>query len=442
MQSAMHNEDDFLLHVFPGKTPAAVHFRQEVQSLNLYCKRFKGAMNCILLTGETGVGKNYTARGISAHSQWLTLTDDERRELFYDPAGHICLAPTALVDRLLVKEHLPGRGSKPQRVPRLSTVLGTQLADELAGSELFGHRKNAFTGAHEDHPGIFGDAAVDDVLLDEIGDLSLKVQAKLLQFIETRTFRPIGGLSAHETTSEHRLFLATNRPLEQWVREGRFREDLYWRIQGYRIDIPPLRARLDIIREITSSVLESVNQRQRGDRTVGPSLDPVADAYCLLPEPEWPGPAPHSTNWVTRLEDEDLRWCETYDWPGNVRELRQRMELYVFRNGHCRLKDLLAVENASLKSIPSDVLHRTPESLVAEAVQSYLTDVLAGKIAAPGQPKHFLGHFDRMVKQAAYQFKFANRLQPKDIATIFPDARDAESTVGRWRNAGAECDIV
>lgn len=64
------------------------------------------------------------------------------------------------------------RGSKPQRVPRLSTVLGPQLADDLAGSELFGNRKFAFTGANDDHPGIFGDVAVDDVLLDEIADLS------------------------------------------------------------------------------------------------------------------------------------------------------------------------------------------------------------------------------------------------------------------------------
>lgn len=442
MQSATHDEDEFLLHVFPGTTPAAVHFREEIQNLNLYCKRFKGAVNCILLTGETGVGKNYTARGISAHSQWLTLTDDERRELYYDAVGRIRLAPTALVDRLLYKEHLPGRGSKPQRVPRLSTVLGPQLADELAGSELFGHRKNAFTGAHEDHPGIFGDAAVDDVLLDEIGDLSPKVQAKLLQFIETRTFRPIGGLSAHEMTSEHRLFLATNRPLEQWVREGHFREDLYWRIQGYRIDIPPLRARRDILREIANSVLESVNQRQRGDRSVGPSLDPVADAYCLLPKQEWPGPAPYSTNWVTRLEDDDLRWCETYYWPGNVRELRQRMELYVFRNGHCRLKDVLPADGAKLSTDHCAASKRNSESLVADAVRTYLGDVLSGRTPAPGQPKNLLGYFDRLVKQAVYQFKIDNRLQSKDLLALFPDARDAESTLGRWRNAASEPEPV
>jgi len=238
------DDDDFLQHVFPGSSPMAAKFRQDILYLNEYCKRYKGAIPCVLLTGETGVGKNYTTRGISAHSQWLTLTDDERRDLYYDKSGTIRLAPTALVDRLLTKEHLPQRGSKPQRVCRLATVLGPQLADDLAGSELFGHRKSAFTGAVEDHPGVFGDTAVDDILLDEIGDLTPSVQSKLLQFLETRTFRPIGGLSVHECQSDHRVFLATNRPLEALVQSGDFREDLYWRIQGYRIQAHPINAYL------------------------------------------------------------------------------------------------------------------------------------------------------------------------------------------------------
>jgi DNA-binding NtrC family response regulator len=435
-------EDDFLLHVFPGKSEAAVEFRKEILRLNLYCKRFKGAVNCILLTGETGVGKNYTARGISAHSQWLTLADDERRDLFYEQTGRITIAPAALIDRLLYKEHLPARGRNPQRVPRLSTVLGPQLADELAGSELFGHRKHSFTGAHDDHPGIFGDAAVDDVLLDEIADLSLKVQAKLLQFVETRTFRPIGGLAADESTSEHRIFLATNRPLEDWVREGRFREDLYWRIQGYRIPIPPLRMRRDTVREIAYSVLSSVNQRQRGERTFGPSLDPASEAYCLLPRDEWPGTTPYYSNWVVRLDEEDLHWCESYDWPGNIRELRQRIELYVYRNGHCRLKDLLPVATRPVREEATAEPVADVNSLVLRAVQKYLHDVLRGATAAPLLPKDLLSHFERLVKHAVYQFKSTNRLLPKDLATLFPDARDAETTIGRWRTVGVECDAM
>jgi transcriptional regulator with GAF, ATPase, and Fis domain len=204
----------------------------------------------VLLTGPTGVGKNYTARAVSAHSQWLTLTEDEKRA-YYTSNGQIALPPTKLVELLLWKEHRSDRHAKPQRVPRLATVLGPQLADDLADSELFGHKKGSYTGAEEQHPGIFGDPSADDVLLDEISELSLKVQAKLLQFLDTRTFRPVGGLSGDERSSDQRIFLATNRRLEECVRAGRFREDLYWRIQGFRIHIPPLRERRDVIPDLT-----------------------------------------------------------------------------------------------------------------------------------------------------------------------------------------------
>src|ERR1700733_12598424 len=130
-----NDNDDFLTHVFPGASAAAIQFRREILYLNQYCQRFKGVAPSILLTGESGVGKNYTARAISAHSQWLTLTDDERHGLFYDRAGRVTLPAATIVDRLLFKEHFRARGSKVVRVPRLATVLGPQLADDLAGSE-------------------------------------------------------------------------------------------------------------------------------------------------------------------------------------------------------------------------------------------------------------------------------------------------------------------
>src|SRR5439155_18410071 len=142
--------------------------------------------------------------------------------------------------------------------------------------------------------------------------------------------RPIGGIAADEDISDQRLFLATNRPLEKLVLSGDFREDLYRRIQGYRVHILPLRERKDTIRDLVTSMLHSVNQRHRGDEQRGPSLDPAADSYCLLPREEWPSTKPYRSNWVVKLEPEDLEWCEQYSWPGNVRELRQRMDLYVF----------------------------------------------------------------------------------------------------------------
>ena len=87
------------------------------------------------------------------------------------------------------------RGKELQCVPRLATVLGPQLASDLAGSELFGHKEHAVTGAEHVHLGVFGDDAVDDVLLDEIADLSLKVQAKPIQFIDLRTFWSVGVIA-------------------------------------------------------------------------------------------------------------------------------------------------------------------------------------------------------------------------------------------------------
>lgn len=432
-------DDVFLDYVFPGGSDAAVRFRSEIQGLNLYCKRFKAAINCILLTGETGVGKNYTARGISAHSQWLTLTDDERHA-FLDGNGQFIVPPTRLVDLMLLKQHRSSRKTEPKTVQRLATVLGPQLANELAASELFGHCQHAFTGALTDHPGIFGDDSVEDILLDEIADMSPNVQTKLLQFIESRTFRPVGGLAADERISEHRLFLATNRPLEEFVRQGKFREDLYWRIHGYRINIPPLRERRDNIRDIAYSVLASVNFRQRGEQTTGPSLAPEADRYCLLPKSEWLSATPTFSNWVVLLDEDDLQWCESYGWPGNIRELRQRLELYVFHNGHCRLRSVQPPHPDTL-GIDSHIAHdQQIASLVSRAVQQYLSEVLSGAAPPPGQPKGLLSHFERLIKLAVYRFKSDGSLAREDLATVFPDARDAETTIGRWRSIAATSD--
>ena len=356
-----------------------------------------------------------------------------RRELYYDPDGQITFPPTKLVDALLWKEHRSDRNGKVQRVPRLATVLGPQLADDLADSELFGYKKGSFSGADESRPGIFGDTSVDDVLLDEIADLTLKVQAKLLQFLETRTFRPVGGLAADERSSDQRIFLATNRPLEEWVQTGRFREDLYWRIQGYRLHIPPLRERRDVILDLVHSILTSVNHKQRGDEQKGPSLNPVADKYCLLPGKSGPE-APQMSSWVVRLEAEDLQWCTTHDWPGNVRELRQALDLYVFHNGHRRLRDIVTTREG-LKPTPQTSPAGKVDALVTNAVEIYLQSVLEGRAAPPGQPEELLRHFAQVVKQAVYAFKTNNRLSKDQVATIFPSAKDAETTVGRWKPA-------
>lgn len=421
-------QDDFLKYIFPGESLAAIQFRQDIEHLNDYCKRYKGAISCVLLTGESGVGKNFTAETISAHSQWLTLTQEER--LAYQRDGEFVLPPSALINQLLLKQHRTGTRGHFKTVRRLATIPGPQLVDDLAASELFGYKRGAFTGAEEDYRGIFGDDAVDDVLLDEVGDLSPKIQAKILQFVETKAFRPVRGLAEDEQQSEHRLFLATNRNLEEDVRNERFRADLFWRIQGYRIHIPPLRERRDVIRHIAYSVLRSANQRHRGDEQVGPSLEPEPNPYRLMPGEEGKGKGALVSNWVRCLDEEDLQWCEAYDWPGNVRELRQRLESYIYNEGRVRLRDVLPP--TTLERVIA-YENQAAGGLVQRAVHQYLRAVLEGKESPPGQPGRLLGIFEQQVKSAVYGFKAERRLTSTEIKNIFPDAKDAETTIGRWR---------
>jgi DNA-binding NtrC family response regulator len=178
--------DDFLAHVFPGTSSIMDSFRESIGRLNAYCRRYKEAIRSVLVTGPPGSGKNYTVRAVSAHSAWLTCTDDEKRELHYcDSRGRMLLPAEQLIDRLLAKEHRPAPRKPPVRVSRLATVLVPQLTENLIASELFGHKDGAFTGATKARPGIFGDDSTEDILLDEFAELPPPLQAQLLHVIET-----------------------------------------------------------------------------------------------------------------------------------------------------------------------------------------------------------------------------------------------------------------
>ena len=119
------------------------------------------------------------------------------------------------------------------------------LPEHLVESELFGHVKGAFTGANGDHPGLFGLAGRGTVFLDEIGELPLALQPKLLRVMETRTFRPVGGSASRRF--EGRVIAASHRDLADLVRQGKFREDLYYRLAVFTLDVPGLGQRKDDI---------------------------------------------------------------------------------------------------------------------------------------------------------------------------------------------------
>jgi two-component system response regulator HydG len=166
------------------------------------------------------------------------------------------------------------------------------MPESLLESELFGHTKGAFTDAKTAEPGLFQRASRGTIFLDEIGDMPLGLQPKLLRVLQERTVRPIGGRD--EVAIDVRVIAATNRDLESAVEEGRFREDLYYRINVVHIPLPPLRARVGDILPLAQHFL--VYFASRAEKKIAGIAAPAAEKLA------------------------------TYAWPGNVRELQNCME--------------------------------------------------------------------------------------------------------------------
>lgn len=175
------------------------------------------------------------------------------------------------------------------------TINCATLPENLIESELFGHAKGAFTGA-TGKPGLIEQANGGTLFLDEIGELPLKLQPKLLRVVEEMTFRRVGGTK--ERKADFRLLLATLRPLEDDVKDGRFREDLFFRVAKYILRIPPLRERLEDIPLLVRQILSEFEER------------PIL------------------------IDERALHLLQHQLWPGNIRELRTIIEqALVFLNG-------------------------------------------------------------------------------------------------------------
>ena len=171
--------------------------------------------------------------------------------------------------------------------PFVAMDCGT-LSKELAGSELFGHVKGAFTGAQQDKEGHFEIANGGTLFLDEVSNLSLEVQATLLRVIQERKFKRVGGNK--EMTTDVRIIVASNENLQQAYRKGKFREDLYHRFNEFSISLPPLRSRKEDILDFAEFFLAKTNEE----------LDKN----------------------VTGFEEDVLNTFLQYTWPGNLREFR------------------------------------------------------------------------------------------------------------------------
>jgi DNA-binding NtrC family response regulator len=234
----------------------------------------------VLISGESGTGKELIARAIHANSK---------------------------------------RGNKSFFAVDCGTISAALLE-----SELFGHSKGAFTGAYRDKPGIFKVANGGTVFLDEIGNITVEVQAKLLRFLEGREFLPLGSTTTQ--TVDVRLILATNQDLKEMVSEGSFREDFYYRIFVYPIAMPPLRERKEDILPIAYHFLEQFNSG------LGKNIEGF------------------DSNAVTKLTQ--------YDWPGNVRQLRNAIERAVIL---CD-KELISLKELPFTDEVEQLIERVPST--------------------------------------------------------------------------------
>jgi two-component system response regulator PilR (NtrC family) len=166
------------------------------------------------------------------------------------------------------------------------------IPEALVESELFGHEKGAFTGASSRKLGIFREADGGTVLLDEVGELPLAVQVKLLRVLQEKKVRGIG--ESNESTIDVRVLAATNRVVEEDVKAGKFRQDLYYRLNVIRIEVPPLRVRREDVGELAKHFLERCSREQNKE--------------------------------IRGFSADALRALDAYDFPGNVRELENIVE--------------------------------------------------------------------------------------------------------------------
>ena len=231
--------------LLPGFLSASAAMARLVEQI----ERLQGNDLTVLITGESGTGKELIARAI----------------------------------------HVGSHRSSAVFLPYNCTTTGRDLAD----SQLFGHRRGAFTGAVSDQPGLVRAAATGTLFLDEIGDLSLDVQPKLLRFLEQQEIMPIGETKPQKV--DVRVLAATNADLEQRVSEGKFREDLYYRLAVIRIHVPPLRQRQEEIPHLSAYFL-----REAAEQLGKPDVQLSSDTLDLFMQYWWPGNVRQLKNEIQR----------------------------------------------------------------------------------------------------------------------------------------------
>ncbi|MEW5974817.1 MAG: sigma-54 dependent transcriptional regulator [Acidobacteriota bacterium] len=282
-QNAVLNED--AQHEFPCRS--MVTRNTAMQRAIDMAIQVAGADTTVLVLGESGTGKELLARCIHAHST--------RADKAFVPVNCAALAPS------------------------------------LLESELFGHEKGAFTGAIAQHIGRFERAHGGTLFLDEIGELDPGLQSKLLRVLQEREFERVGG--SRIISVDVRIVAASNRDLKKAVQEGGYREDFYYRVSVFPIQLPPLKERREDVEPLTESFLNRISRR--------------------LGKPS------------KRLAPSAQKMLRDYDWPGNVRELENVLErALIIARGHSiqpedlPLEEALQVSPRTLAEIEKDAILR------------------------------------------------------------------------------------
>ena len=264
----------------------------EIQKVFDLVKKVAPSKASVLITGESGVGKEMIANAL--HN----------------------LSPRK--DKPFIKVHCAA------------------LSDSLLESELFGHEKGAFTGAIAMKRGRFELAHEGTIFLDEIGEISQNVQVKLLRVIQERKFERVGGEETLDV--DVRIIAATNRNLEEEIKKGNFREDLYYRLNVVNINVPPLRERKDDIPIMVNNFIRKFSKENNKN--------------------------------ITTVDTKAKNALYSYDWPGNIRELRNCIEgaVVIAEGSTLRLEDLppavrKSQENSSI-SIPAGTDMDTAEKII------------------------------------------------------------------------------
>jgi two-component system response regulator HydG len=244
------------------------------------------------------------------------------------------------------------------------------LSKELAGSELFGHVKGAFTGAVVDKVGQFEAAHKGTIFLDEVGNLSYEVQVKLLRAIQERIIQPIG--SNKEIKVDVRILTATNDDLSESVKAGSFREDLYHRVNEFSLTVPALRERGDDFNEFVRFFIDTAN-RELGRK-------------------------------VKSFSPDVMKLFEQYDWPGNLRELKNVVKRAVL---------LTPGEEAGVQSIPAEMVEMVKNNKVRQSKSAPIYDL---KVLQESQEKEMI---IKTLQEVRYNKSKAARILNIDRKTLY-----------------------